>query len=92
MEAFITAVTGPLGALALAVGILWWLASQIVPVLKSYLESQSAELKHMVTALQKTVESHDADRKTFEAALSQIDARLDRVESDIHTIKNKLTA
>ena len=90
MEAFITAVTGPLGALALSVGILYWLASQVVPVLKSYLESQAAELKHMVTALQKTVDAHELDRKTFEAALSQLDSRLDRVETDIHAIKNKI--
>jgi hypothetical protein len=26
----------------------------------------------------------------FEAAISQLDTRLDRVESDIHTIKHKL--
>jgi hypothetical protein len=90
MQAFIAAVTGPLGALALAVGILYWLASRVVPILQTYLESQSAELKHMVVALQKTVDAHELDRKTFEAALSQIDARLDRVETDVHAIKTKL--
>jgi hypothetical protein len=44
----------------------------------------------MVTALEKTVTAHERDRKMFEAAISQLDNRLDRVESDIHTIKNKL--
>lgn len=92
MEELIKAVTGPLGALALSVGILYWLASKIVPVLQKYLESQSAELKHMVTALQKTVDAHELDRKTFEAALSQLDSRLDRVETDIHAIKTKIVA
>lgn len=90
MEAFIAAVTGPLGALALAVGILVYLAKQIVPMLKAYLEAQSQRLGDMVHALQKTVDAHEADRKTFEAALSQLDTRLDRVETDIHAIKNKL--
>ena len=90
MDAFITAVTGPLGALALSVGILWWLATRLVPVLQAYLESQATSLRNMVTALEKTVTAHERDRKMFEAAISQLDNRLDRVESDIHTIKNKL--
>lgn len=90
MEQIVAAVTGPFGALALSVAILVWLAKQIVPMLKAYLESQSDGLKNMVTALQKTVDSHEADRKTFEAALSQLDSRLDRVETDIHAIKNKI--
>ena len=90
MEAFITAVTGPLGALALSVGILWWLATKLVPVLQAYLESQATSLRNMVTALEKTVTAHERDRKMFEAAISQLDTRLDRVESDIHTIKTKL--
>ena len=92
MEAVITAVTGPLGALALSVGILWWLATRLVPVLQAYLESQATSLKNMVTALEKTVAAHERDRKMFEAAISQLDNRLDRVESDIHAIKTKITA
>jgi len=92
MDEFIKAVTGPLGALALSVGILYWLASKVVPVLQRYLENQSVELKHMVQALQQTVNAHEQDRKTFEAALSQLDSRLDRVETDIHAIKNKIVA
>jgi hypothetical protein len=90
MEQLVVALTGPFGALALAVAILVWLAKQIVPMLKSYLDSQSLGLKDMITALEKTVDAHEADRKTFEAALSQLDSRLDRVETDIHAIKNKL--
>jgi hypothetical protein len=90
MEQLVAALTGPFGALALAVAILVWLAKQIVPMLKSYLDSQSKGLKDMITALEKTVDAHEADRKTFEAALSQIDARLDRVETDIHAIKTKI--
>ena len=90
MEQIVAAVTGPFGALALSVGILVYLAKQIVPMLKTYLEAQSQQLGDMVHALQKTVDAHEADRKTFEAAISQLDTRLDRVESDILTIKNKL--
>ncbi len=90
MEQLIAALTGPFGALALAVAILIWLAKQIVPMLKSYLDAQSKGLKDMISALEKTVDAHEADRKTFEAALSQIDARLDRVETDIHAIKTKI--
>ena len=90
MEQIVAAVTGPFGALALSVGILVYLAKQIVPMLKSYLEAQSQRLGDMVHALQKTVDTHEADRKTFEAALSQLDSRLDRVETDIHAIKNKI--
>ena len=90
MDEVIKAFTGPFGALALSVGILYWLATQILPMMKAYLESQSKGLGDMVVALQKTVDAHEADRKTFEAALSSLDARLDRVETDIHAIKNKI--
>ena len=90
MEQLVVALTGPFGALAHAVAILVWLAKQIVPMLKSYLDPQSLGLKDMISALEKTVDAHEADRKTFEAALSQLDSRLDRVETDIHAIKNKL--
>ena len=92
MEQVIAAVSGPFGALILSVGILVWLAKQIVPMLKAYLEAQSKGLKDMVEALEKTVVAHEQDRKTFEAALSQLDSRLDRVETDIHAIKNKIVA
>ena len=92
LETFVAAVTGPLGALALSVCILWWLATRLVPVLQAYLESQATSLKNMVTALEKTVAAHERDRKMFEAAISQLDNRLDRVESDIHAIKTKITA
>jgi len=90
LETFVAAVTGPLGALALAIGILWWLATRLVPVFQAYLESQAVSLKNMVVALEKNVAAHERDRKMFEAAISQIDTRLDRVENDIHTIKNKI--
>jgi hypothetical protein len=90
VEQIIAAITGPLGALALSVAILYWLATQLVPVLKSYLEAQSKGLHDMVLALQKTIDAHEQDRKTFEAALSQLDSRLDRVETDIHAIKTKI--
>ena len=92
MEQVIAAVSGPFGALILSVGILVWLAKQIVPMLKAYLEAQSKGLKDMVEALEKTVVAHEQDRKTFEAALSQLDSRLDRVETDIHAIKTKIVA
>lgn len=90
MDSFIAAVTGPLGALALSVGILWWLATKLVPVLQAYLEGQAASLKGMVTALEKTVAAHERDRKMFETAISQLDSRLDRVETDVHAIRQKL--
>lgn len=91
MESFIAAATGPLGALALSVGILWWLATKLVPVLQSYLEGQSAGLRGMVTALEKTVAAHDRDRRMFESAISQLDSRLDRVETDVHAIRQKIS-
>lgn len=37
-------VTGPLGALGLSVGMLVWLAKSVLPMLKDYLEKQSAHL------------------------------------------------
>jgi hypothetical protein len=44
-----------------------------------------------VKALEKTVDSHEADRKTFESAIYGLTQRLDNVEDDVRTIKQKLT-
>ena len=45
----------------------------------------------MVKALEKTVESHEADRHVFESAITKLSRRLDKVEDDIHEIKEKLS-
>jgi len=90
MEAFITTVSGPLGALALSVAILWWLANRIVPVMQSYLEKQNDRLGDLVGAIEKTVTAHEADRKTFEKALGNLSSRLGKVEEDLTIIKDKL--
>ena len=85
------AVTGPLGALALSTAILYWLATKVVPILQTYLEGQNEKLHDLVKALEKTVDSHEADRKTFESAISGLTQRLDNVEDDVRTIKQKIT-
>lgn len=83
-------VTGPFGALILSTGILYWLASRVLPILQKYLEDQNAKLHDLVRALEKTVDSHEADRKTFEAAISGLSHRLDTVEDDVKIIKDKI--
>jgi len=85
------AVTGPLGALALSTAILYWLATKVFPILQAYLEGQNEKLHDLVKALEKTVDSHEADRKTFESAIYGLTQRLDNVEDDVRTIKQKLT-
>lgn len=87
----IEAVTGPLGALVLSTAILYWLAAKVLPILQKYLETQNEKLHDLVRALEKTVDSHEADRKTFEAAISGLTQRLDTVEDDVKSIKQKLT-
>lgn len=84
------AVTGPFGALILSTGILYWLASRVLPVLQKYLEGQNEKLHDLVRALEKTVDSHEADRKTFESAISGLTQRLDKVEDDVREIKEKV--
>jgi hypothetical protein len=86
----IEAVTGPLGALVLSTAILYWLASRVLPILQKYLETQNEKLHDLVRALEKTVDSHEADRKTFETAISGLTQRLDNVEDDVRVIKQKL--
>lgn len=90
MEAFIATVSGPLGALALSVGILYWLASKVVPIMQTYLEKQNDRLGDLVGAIEKTVTAHEKDRETFEKALNNLSRRLGKVEEDVHTIKEKL--
>jgi hypothetical protein len=84
------AVTGPLGALALSTAILYWLATKMLPILQKYLEGQNEKLHDLVKALEKTVDSHEADRKTFESAISGLTKRLDTVEDDVREIKQKV--
>lgn len=90
MEQLITTVTGPLGALALSVAILWWLANRVVPVLQKYLESQSERLHDLVLALNRTIDAHEKDRQTFETSISNINGRIDKVETAVEKIESKL--
>lgn len=86
----LNAVTGPFGALLLSIAILYWIANKALPILQRYLEDQNAKFGDLVKALEKTVNSHDADRRTFEAAISNLTTRLDKVEDDIKVIKDKV--
>lgn len=88
--AILEIITGPFAALILSIGILYWLATKILPILQRYLEDQSSKLGDLVRALEKTVESHDADRQTFEAAISSLTRRIDVVEDSINDIKTKI--
>jgi hypothetical protein len=88
--AILEMITGPFAALILSIGILYWLATKILPILQRYLEDQSSKLGDLVRALEKTVESHDADRQTFEAAISSLTRRIDVVEDSINDIKIKI--
>ena len=88
--AILDVITGPFAALILSIGILYWLATKILPILQRYLEDQSSKLGDLVRALEKTVDSHDADRQTFEAAISSLTRRLDVVEDNINDIKTKI--
>lgn len=90
MEALIQLVSGPFGALALSVGILVWLARIVVPVLKSYLDTQNEKLGGLVSAVEKTVAAHIEDRKIFEAAILGLTTRVDKIEGDVHHIRSKL--
>jgi hypothetical protein len=41
-------------------------------------------------ALDKVLQSHDEDRKTFEKSVNSMSRRLDKIEDDVHYIKEKL--
>lgn len=92
MEQFAALVTGPLGALALSTAILWWLAGEIVPVLKSYFEGHNDKLGKLVDALEKTVDAHEKDRETFTQTIAGITQRLDKVEDDVNLIKDRIVS
>jgi hypothetical protein len=90
-EQIINALTGPFSALVLSVAILYWVANKALPIIQKYLEDQNHKLGEMVKALEKTVESHEADRHVFESAINKLSRRLDRVEEDVSVIKEKLS-
>ena len=92
MESMIATITGPLGALVLSSAILWWLAGEILPVLKHYLENQNEKLGKLVDALEKTVDAHEEDRKVFTETIAGITRRLDKVEDDVNLIKDRIVS
>ena len=85
-------VTGPLGALALSVGILWWLANRVLPVLTKYFDGHNEKLGQLVSALEKTVDAHEKDRETFTQTIAGITQRLDVVEGKVEFICNKIVS
>lgn len=87
----LSAITGPFGALLLSIAILYWIANKALPILQRYLEDQNEKFGDLVKALEKTVNSHEADRRTFEAAITNLTTRLDKVEDDIKVIKDKVS-
>ncbi len=91
METFITTVSGPLGALGLSVGILYWLASRVVPVMQTYLESQNERLHELVLALNRTIDAHEKDRLTFEKSIENINGRIDKVEVVVEKLQGRMT-
>jgi len=86
LQGLITLVTGPLGALVLSVGILWWLANRVVPVLQRYLEAQTTQLRGLVEALNRTIDAHEKDRAAFERSITRLGSRLERVENDVSSL------
>lgn len=86
--AFISLITGPAGALALSVGILWWLANSALPLLKNYLLKQNDLISELV-------KSHQLDRDSFVASLDKISDRLDKMSeatTSIHSTVQQLSS
>jgi len=92
MEGLVALVTGPFGALALAVGILWWLANKMLPVLQAYFDGHNEKLGKLVVALEKTVDTHEKDRETFTETIAGITKRIEAVEDKVEIIHKKLTS
>jgi len=86
----VSLVTGPLGALALSVGLIVWMGKVLLPVLRDYLEKQSLHLGNLVEALNKTVAEHSKDRDAFAAGLLQLSVRLEKVETVVDGIAKKI--
>jgi septal ring factor EnvC (AmiA/AmiB activator) len=91
MEGVITTISGPFGALALSIGILWWLANKVVPVLQRYLEAQSTQLAGLVAALNRTIDAHEKDRASFERSIARLGSRLESVETSVSTLLQATT-
>jgi len=82
--------TGPLGALALSVGLIVWMAKFLLPVLQNYLDKQSSHLGDLITALNKTVTAHENDRQVFSDAINTLSTRIEKVENVVDNINKKL--
>lgn len=87
VDTIISAITGPFGALIISVGILYWVGNKLIPILQKYFDSQNEQLGGLVKALNKTVDAHEKDRKTFEDAINKLVQRIEKVEEDVEDIK-----
>jgi hypothetical protein len=83
-------ITGPLGALALSVGIIVWMAKFMLPVLQNYLDKQSNHLGDLIAALNRTVSAHEHDRKVFSGAINTLSIRIEKVEDVVENISVRL--
>ena len=83
-------LTGPLGALALSVGILWWLANRMLPVLTKYFDGHNEKLGELVSALNRTVSAHEHDREAFTTSLLQLSIRVQKVETTLDAVAKKI--
>lgn len=78
-DTLISLVTGPLGALALSVGIIYWLASRIVPIFEKYLENQNARMHELVKGFEQLLVAQHMHTQT-----------LNDVRKDVLNLKSKL--
>jgi uncharacterized coiled-coil protein SlyX len=86
----VSLVTGPLGALALSVGLIVWMGKVLLPVLRDYLEKQSAHLGELIAALNRTVAAHEQDRDAFTTSLLKLSVRVEKVETTLDSIAKKI--
>lgn len=90
MEQIIPIISGPFGALVLAVGTLVWIGQRLVPMLEKYLSKQNSNLEHLISALEKTVAAHEEDRVLFKTTLEKLSEQLNHIEADIIEIRHNI--
>ena len=86
-EEILGLVTGPFGAFAVLLGVIWvsynMVVKHLLPLAKHFIDNHLRQIDQLL-------EEHREDRRIYKESITKIIDRLDKVEDDVAYIKGSL--